>query len=66
MQKSMILALLKGFCIHKNEIYYSPALWKHFLDHKAQVAAFAASVGGESRIFWMELGNVPEHWNLAG
>lgn len=43
----MFFALLKGFCIHNNGIHYSSALWKHLLDHKAQVAAFVASVADE-------------------
>lgn len=43
----MFLALLKGFRIYNNGIYYSSALRKRLLDHKAQVAAFVASVAGE-------------------
>lgn len=48
-QKSMGLALLKGFHVHDNGIYYSSALWKCLLDHKAQVAASVA--GGCMKIF---------------
>lgn len=43
----MGLALLKGFLIRNSGIYYPLALWKRLLDHKAQVAAFVASVAGE-------------------